>query len=61
MAHECPECYMLCHCNGDIDDIMIDTKESYLRCQHYLSPDCAGYDYPDDDYDDYDPQGEARA
>ena len=21
MAHECPDCYMPCHCGGDIDDI----------------------------------------
>ena len=21
MAHECPDCGQVCHCNGDIDDI----------------------------------------
>ena len=49
MAHECPECGQLCYCNGDIDDIMLDTDESYLLCCHYLSPECAGYDDPDYD------------
>ena len=24
MAHECPDCYMVCHCGGDIDDIEFD-------------------------------------
>jgi hypothetical protein len=48
MAHECPECGMLCHCHGDIDDIMLDTEESYLNCDHYLE--CQD----EDDWDDED-------
>ena len=44
MAHECPECGLLCHCCGDIDDIMLDTEESYLNCKHFLSSDCVGYE-----------------
>ena len=31
MAHECPECGMICHCLGDIDDIMFETD----YCEHW--------------------------
>lgn len=34
MAHECPECYMLCHCNGDIDDIQFEGTKEQLYCRH---------------------------
>lgn len=36
MAHECPVCYVNCHCNGDIsDNCMPDTKaESNCTCCH---------------------------
>jgi len=40
MAHECPECYSLCHCGGDIDDI--DFGES-ADCKHYRKLDCCGH------------------
>lgn len=33
MAHTCPECGMLCHCGGDIDDL--DFGEA-MRCNHYI-------------------------
>lgn len=32
MAHECPEFYMLCHCNGDIDDINFGISNDFCRC-----------------------------
>ena len=47
MAHECPECYMICHCHGDIDDIIFDGTEEQSKCDH--CPD----DEPDDNDDDY--------
>ena len=28
MAHECPDCYMVCYCGGDIDDIEFDRLPS---------------------------------
>lgn len=36
MAHRCPDCGMICHCNGDIDDILIDTEDAFIHCIHYL-------------------------
>ena len=51
MAHECPECGLLCHCNGDIDDCMFNFDDDVNNCTHYLSPDCGGYDSTDGDFD----------
>lgn len=34
MAHECPECGMQCYCNGDIDDMCLNTLEAINRCTH---------------------------
>lgn len=31
MAHECPECGSVCHCCGDIDDIVLGES---LACEH---------------------------
>ncbi len=50
MAHECPICGMICHCNGDIDDICIDLEEDVLACIHCQDCDndidCCPYDEP---------------
>ena len=36
MAHECPDCYMVCYCGGDIDDIEFDHGPSGgCRCDCY--------------------------
>ena len=35
MAHECPECGQLCHCNGDIDDCCFNFPEDAMRCTHW--------------------------
>ena len=36
MAHECPDCYMVCHCGGDIDDIEFDRlPPGGCRCPCY--------------------------
>jgi hypothetical protein len=68
MAHDCPECYCLCHCCGDIDDINFGESSA---CVHYERLECSGHreycatpscpckNYVDDgDYDDYDDYSE---
>lgn len=32
MAHTCPTCGMLCHCNGDIDDICFGEADEFCDC-----------------------------
>jgi len=55
MAHSCPECDAVCHCGGDIDDIIFE--EGSATCTH--CDDCEENDsyFEDDDYyeddDDY--------
>lgn len=44
--HECPDCYEMCTCGGDIDDM---EWESPLDCTH-----CLGREFMDDEYDDED-------
>ena len=34
MTHECPECYMNCHCGGDIDDCCFNLPEYVFSCTH---------------------------
>lgn len=34
MSHECPECYQVCYCNGDIDDCILNIDEDVNRCIH---------------------------
>ena len=34
MAHTCPVCGQTCYCNGDIDDIILDTEEAVAKCTH---------------------------
>jgi hypothetical protein len=50
MAHSCPICDQVCHCKGDIDDIIFD-REPRSGCIHYLSDGCE-HDEDDDDWDD---------
>ena len=58
MAHECPECGLMCYCGGDIDDFLLNDDEDVFGCTHYKSPNCDGYERSQDDFDeDYD--GEA--
>lgn len=33
MAHECTDCGMICHCNGDIDDLVLDDS-AQDHCRH---------------------------
>lgn len=35
MAHTCPECFQVCHCNGDIDDMVLDWPKYQDKCVHY--------------------------
>lgn len=49
MAHECPECGMSCHCNGDIDDIFWG-EDPNCKCQ-YSEWGCGG-EHDDDDWDE---------
>jgi hypothetical protein len=48
VAHECPECGMVCFCNGDIDDCIFDFYQD--SCVHYLQCD-REEDYEDDYYE----------
>lgn len=32
MAHSCPECDSVCHCGGDIDDVILEEGEA--TCTH---------------------------
>jgi hypothetical protein len=50
MAHSCPICDQVCHCKGDIDDIIFD-REPKGGCVHYKTDGCDGEDDWDDDYD----------
>lgn len=34
MAHECPDCYCVCHCNGDLDDLVLNYERDVSRCDH---------------------------
>lgn len=34
MAHECPICYMNCHCGGDIDDMCFNGTKEEMMCTH---------------------------
>ena len=36
MAHSCPDCDATCYCNGDIDDIILESAEYERECDHYL-------------------------
>lgn len=34
MAHECPECWQVCYCGKDIDDMLMNRDEDVNRCTH---------------------------
>ena len=34
MAHECPECFTVCYCNGDIDDCLRNFDRDIAACTH---------------------------
>jgi hypothetical protein len=45
MAHTCPECGSYCTCNGDIEDMCLDTEEAVIGCL------CCAEKYDDTDED----------
>jgi hypothetical protein len=47
MAHECPDCGLICHCNSDIDDCVLNMPNDVNACIH-----CSQFD-AHDDYDEY--------
>ena len=53
MAHECPECGLRCHCNGDIDDLVFSDEDTDAKCDHWRK--CRPDEYADDgeDYQRY--------
>jgi hypothetical protein len=36
MSHTCPECGMLCFCNGDIDDCCNNFPKDVDNCIHWI-------------------------
>jgi hypothetical protein len=57
MAHECPNCGMICHCGGDIDDICFSGTSEEFGCTHcdgddteeeYWCSTCGYIDHPED-------------
>lgn len=49
MAHSCPECWQVCYCGGDIDDILLSGTREENRCGH-----CDDAGENEDDFDDDD-------
>lgn len=39
MAHECPSCGIRCHCNGDIDDLLLNRDRDVALCRCCPDPD----------------------
>ena len=52
MAHTCPECGFICHCGGDIDDIVIGIAPPRRYCAHCQEEDL--YDDGEEFFDDED-------
>ena len=44
MAHECPECGLICHCGGDIGDCVFYGTDYENRCTHCECPTCREID-----------------
>ena len=34
MAHHCPTCCLKCHCQGDIDDLILGENYACSHCEH---------------------------
>jgi hypothetical protein len=45
MAHYCPDCAQLCHCNGDIDDITFEGTKEEALCEHCSDEDDEPQEY----------------
>ena len=46
MAHECPNCSLICYCNGDIDDMLLNDEEDVVMCTH------CEYEDDEDEYEE---------
>ena len=53
MAHDCPDCGMQCHCNGDIDDINFGESDECICCIDKYDDHPEDDDMFDEDEDDY--------
>jgi hypothetical protein len=54
MAHECPDCGCVCHCNGDIDDLLLNCDgdvNACVCCSDKLDDGDVSYDVSYDDED----------
>ena len=49
MAHECPDCGLICYCNGDIDDMLLDNDEDVVMCSHCDEDGYDPFDEPDEE------------
>lgn len=54
MAHECPECGQMCHCNGDIEDCCNNFDEDVINCVHWKQCETENTD-DDNECDCYEP------
>lgn len=52
MAHECPECGLVCHCGSDIEDCLMNNEEDVQACIH-----CADLPTKDDEFDPTEVEG----
>jgi hypothetical protein len=60
MAHSCPECGQVCYCGGDIDDCCFENTPEQLHCQHCPFDCCEDDDYPYDEDDPQDLEGDGK-
>ena len=52
MAHTCPRCDQLCHCNGDIDDIDMGYSDKCTKDHDGCTREDYGDDWdPDEEFD----------
>jgi len=57
MAHTCPDCEALCHCGGDVGDVILVDAEQQANCVHECDDDLdddVDFDVDDDLEDDLD-------
>lgn len=45
MAHNCPECDCICHCGGDIDDLVFERNAHCSHCDDVEDEDNEGGDF----------------
>ena len=51
MAHTCPDCYQICYCGGDIDDIDFgDDCDEAMACTCCDGMECESNEWTEDHY-----------